>query len=325
MLRFLTVGVVAMLWLAVNQGAWASELDDIYRLADQKQFSQAMEKLVPYLNANPKDAQGRFLKGLILTEQKQREDAILIFKSLSEDYPDLPEPYNNLAVLYAEKGLYDQASDALKKAIQTHPSYATAHENLGDIYAKMASQAYSKALSLDAENQAAQTKLDMVRKLFSQQGVDVPVGGQGIAKSPVVTESVSVPAVKLPEVLTKKEEKAAGGIQGEVEQVVLRWAKAWSEKDVQGYLDAYSPNFQVPAPFSNMSSWVARRRQVISKAGSIQVTVSGIKIHVLNPQRAQAVFIQRYRSPGYQDQVNKSLSLVLENGRWKITRESSDS
>jgi len=88
----------------------------------------------------------RFNKGLILTEQKKVPDAIRIFSSLSEDYPDLPEPYNNLAVLYASQGQYEKARDALEAAIRTHPSYSTAHENLGDIYAKMASQAYGKAL-----------------------------------------------------------------------------------------------------------------------------------------------------------------------------------
>ena len=79
------------------------------------------------------------MKGLILTEQGKPADAIKIFTGLTEDYPELPEPYNNLAVLYASQGQYDKARTALEMSIRTHPSYATAHENLGDIYAKMAS------------------------------------------------------------------------------------------------------------------------------------------------------------------------------------------
>ncbi len=59
-----------------------------------------------------------------------------MFTKLSEDYPELPEPYNNLAVLYAQQKQYDKARTALEMAIRTHPSYAIAYENLGDIYAK---------------------------------------------------------------------------------------------------------------------------------------------------------------------------------------------
>src|SRR5690606_20562402 len=115
----------------------------------------------------PKDARGRFLRGLILAEQSRYDEAIRAFSDLTRDYPELPEPYNNLAVLYASRGRYDEARQALEMAIRTHPSYATAHENLGDIYAKMASQAYDKALALDRRNTTAQTKLNLIRDLFS--------------------------------------------------------------------------------------------------------------------------------------------------------------
>ena len=127
----------------------------------------ALEKVNAYLAANPKDAQGRFLKGLILTELNRHSEAIRVFSDLTEDYPELPEPYNNLAVLYAAQAQYERAKNSLEMAIRTHPSYATAHENLGDIYAKMASQSYDKALQLDKSNTSAQTKLAMIRDLFS--------------------------------------------------------------------------------------------------------------------------------------------------------------
>src|SRR2546425_9737176 len=75
-----------------------------------------------------------------------------IFTKLTQDYPELPEPYNNLAVIYASQGQYEKARAALEQSIRTHPSYATAYENLGDVYAKLASQAYDKALQLDSSN-----------------------------------------------------------------------------------------------------------------------------------------------------------------------------
>ncbi|MBX9812404.1 MAG: tetratricopeptide repeat protein, partial [Burkholderiales bacterium] len=147
--------------------AQSNSLQEVNQLFKQGQLDKALDRVNAYLATQSKDARGRFLKGLILTEQNKPAEAIKVFTALTEDYPELPEPYNNLAVLYASQGQYDKARNALEMAIRTHPSYATAHENLGDIYAKMASQAYDKALQLDRSNAAAQTKLNMIRELFS--------------------------------------------------------------------------------------------------------------------------------------------------------------
>ncbi|MBI5436363.1 MAG: tetratricopeptide repeat protein [Nitrosomonadales bacterium] len=155
------------LLLCFSLTAHADEIQDINKLFKQGQHEQALERINTYLADKPKDAQARFLKGLILTEQGKTNDAISIFSGLTEDYPELPEPYNNLAVLYAGQGQYDKARVALEMAIRTHPSYATAHENLGDIYAKMASQAYDRALQLDRSNTGTQTKLALIKDLFT--------------------------------------------------------------------------------------------------------------------------------------------------------------
>ena len=146
--------------------AAGEDLKDASRLYQQGEAAQALQQVNNYLIAKPRDAQARFLKGVILTDQKRTDDAIKVFTGLTEDYPELPEPYNNLAVLYASLGQYDRAKMALELAIRTHPSYATAHENLGDIYAQLASRAYDKALQLDKGNLAAQTKLSMIKELF---------------------------------------------------------------------------------------------------------------------------------------------------------------
>ena len=132
-----------VLLLTASMAVRADDLQDANKLFKQKQYSQAMDKVNGILSGKPKDAQARFLKGLIFTEQGRAVDAIKTFQALTEDYPELPEPYNNLAVLYDSQGQYDKAKLALEMAIRTHPSYSTAHENLGDIYAKMASQTYN--------------------------------------------------------------------------------------------------------------------------------------------------------------------------------------
>jgi len=166
--------IAAAVFAALVGSSWAAPADDLreaQKLYGSGKVQPALDKVESVLRAQPKDPQARFLKGLLLTEQKKTGDAIGVFTSLTEDYPELPEPYNNLAVLYASQGNYDKAKSALELAIHTHPSYATAHENLGDVYAQLASRAYDRALQLDKNNTAAQVKLAMVKDLFiSQKG-----------------------------------------------------------------------------------------------------------------------------------------------------------
>ena len=165
-LRAMAIGLA----ISFAAPAFADNLPDVQRLIKQGQYPQALEKVDAYLSSRPKDAQGRFLKGLIFTEMNKPADAIGVFTKLSEDYPELPEPYNNLAVLYAQQKQYDKARTALEMAIRTHPSYAIAYENLGDVYAKLASQAYDKALQLDNSNSTTQNKLALIRDLITTSG-----------------------------------------------------------------------------------------------------------------------------------------------------------
>src|SRR2546421_1103389 len=145
--------------------ARADDVEEAQKLLKSGQSQQALERVNKALAANAKEPQARFLKGVILTEQGRQTEAIEIFTKLTQDYPSLPEPYNNLAVIYASQGQYEKARTSLEQSIRTHPTYATAYENLGDVYAKLASQAYDKALQLDSSNAAAQNKLSLVRDL----------------------------------------------------------------------------------------------------------------------------------------------------------------
>src|SRR5688500_15458146 len=151
--------------LASALPAFADEIQDAAKLLKAGQHKQALDLVNKVLASKPRDAQARFLKGLIYTEQGKSKEAIEIFSKLTQDFPELPEPFNNLAVIYAAQGQYEKARAALEQSIRTHPSYATAYENLGDVYAKLASQAYDKALQLDKTNTGAQNKLSLVREI----------------------------------------------------------------------------------------------------------------------------------------------------------------
>src|SRR5919109_3024073 len=248
-------------WVVIALGlalpARADDVQDAAKLLKAGQHKQALDLVNKVLAAKPRDAQARFLKGIIYTEQGKSKDAIEIFTKLTQDYPELPEPYNNLAVIYASQGQYDKARAALEQSIRTHPSYATAYENLGDVYAKLASQAYGKALQLDASNTGAQNKLSLVRELV-REPAPKPVAAVPVAKEPAapaakepsapVAKEPAAPAAKEPPAPAAKEppaqvasvapkapEKPAADASAEVMQTVNSWAQAWSKQDVEAY------------------------------------------------------------------------------------------
>lgn len=165
-LRAIVVGLA----VCCSAPVLADNLPDAQRFIKRGQYEQALEKVDAQLRETPDDAQARFLKGVIYTETDRTAEAIAIFTRLTEDYPEMPESYNNLAVLYARQNLYDKARMALEMAIQAHPTYATAYENLGDLHAKLASQAYAKAVQLDAGSKSANAKLALARDLIAKPG-----------------------------------------------------------------------------------------------------------------------------------------------------------
>ena len=135
--------------------------DSIKQAIQSGQLEQAL-KLVQQEKQNaPKDAQLRFLEGVIQAQQGQTDKAIDTFKKLTESHPDLSEAYNNLGVLYAAKGKLEESRAHLEKALETHPSYAAAHRNLSDVQSQLAKQTYAKALQVDGKikNNAPQLTL----------------------------------------------------------------------------------------------------------------------------------------------------------------------
>jgi Flp pilus assembly protein TadD len=157
----LRTALLPITWLVmlVANSAWADAYADVHGLLRAGQVAQAESKAELFLATSPRDPQMRFLKGVILVETGKATEAMSTFTKLIEDFPELPEPYNNLAVLYAGQSQFDKARAALELAIRSNPGYATAHENLGDVYTKLANQAYGRALQLDKGNAALQHKL----------------------------------------------------------------------------------------------------------------------------------------------------------------------
>jgi tetratricopeptide (TPR) repeat protein len=265
----------------------------------------------------------RFLKGVIQTEGGKHSDAIATFSKLTEEFPELPAPYNNLAVLYAGQSQFDKARAALEMAIRTNPSYATANENLGDVYAKLASQSYSKALQLDSGNPPVAPKPSLSRTLFRAhaKGGARPVAALTPAAAPVATAPVAVtkPAVPAP----TPAPAASGNAEAAVEAAVASWAKAWSSKNMQAYLGAYAGNFTPPGGQAR-SAWEADRKARIVPRSRIGVDISDLSVSV-DGDRASASFKQDYSSDTLNVTSQKKLDFVKSGSRWLIVRETTGS
>ncbi|HQN64096.1 MAG TPA: tetratricopeptide repeat protein [Methylophilus sp.] len=300
--------------------AVADELKDISQLSEQGQQAQALERINAYLAANPKDAQGMFMKGIILAESGKRDEAIKAFNDLTQKYPSLPEPYNNLAVLYAEGGQYDQAKKSLETAIKTHPSYAIAHENLGDIYARMASEAYDKALQLDNGNSRAQSKLALIKDLFGTGNKTVVAAKVDPVKpAKAVTQPIR-PADKKPEPAKPENTAAPANDEATIADAVNAWAKAWSNQDVDKYLASYADSFK-PAKGQSRKAWEQTRRERISKPKSIAVELNNLKVAMNGAESAKVTFKQSYRADGKPIRTDKTLMLKKVGNAWLIDEE----
>lgn len=143
------------------------ELAEASGMIREGQYVSALAKIDGVLATDAKNPQARFLKGVVQSDQNEADAAIATFQQLTEDYPELPEPYNNLAVIWASQGEYEKARRALETALLTRPDYGIAHENLGDIYARLAGVEYDRAIALDKGNKSAQSKLALVRELYA--------------------------------------------------------------------------------------------------------------------------------------------------------------
>ena len=323
--------------------AQANDYAEITQLLKAGKAAEALTKADQRLSATPRDPQLRFLKGVAQADSGKPADAVATFTKLTEDYPELPEPYNNLAVLYANQNQLDKARTALEMAIRTNPSYATAHENLGDIYAKLASQAYNKALQLDAASATSvKPKLALIRELFS---ADIAKGAKPAAAAPapavVATQrpapapapaaapapttapaataaapaATPAPAPAAPDAAKQEAAKDAK----EVTAAVQAWAAAWAAKDMKAYLGAYGKDFDPPGRMTR-AAWEKEREARIVGKSKITVQVSDLNVSV-NGNKATARFRQAYSADSLNVSSRKTLDLVESNGRWLIVRE----
>lgn len=324
-------------------GAQADDVSDVQKLLAAGKNAEALQKADQFLTTKPRDPMMRFLRGISLSQAGRAPEAITAFTKLTEDFPELPEPFNNLAVLYAQQGQYDKARNALEMAIRTNPSYATAYENLGDVYAKLASQAYSKALQIDTRSAVA-PKLAMIRDLFPKERNQIAAASPAPAPTPTPAPAAKpaspapapapppAPTVKpapapvpaptpSPSPAPAKQEAEDSAAEREVASAIRSWSEAWSRKDMGGYFAAYAKDFNGG---KTRKAWEQERRERITSKRSITIKISGLKISV-NGNKATAQFRQEYKADSLSVSSGKRLDLVRSGGNWVIVKESTGS
>lgn len=168
-------GFILCLWLG-PLAAQSGGLDAIRTLVAQGSHEAALAQLRERMNQSGASVEARLLEGVILTHLNRPADAINAFRALADAEPDLAEPHNNLAVLYAKTGQFDAARQALERAVELQPGYGVAHENLGDVYAKLASLAYERAARLGGSNRASSKARVVGTLLDPEERAAAPAG-----------------------------------------------------------------------------------------------------------------------------------------------------
>lgn len=300
--------------------------EDAQELLNAGKAAEALARIDGHLAKHPEDAEARFTRGLALIKLQRNKDAIRTFADLTRDYPQLPEPYNNLAVLYAAEGEYEKARDALKAAVTRHPGYAAAHENLGDIYTALAAAAYNKVLALDSNNQGTRRKLAALRQIDT--GIAAAPAAPAAVAAPVTPVAPAAPAAAKPDAVAKldvseppapRSAESASRHEAALAQVQA-WAKAWAAKDFETYFGVYAPEFE-PEGGVSRESWEAQRRERITKPRKIGVTVVDPQVTDIQDGGIRVSFRQKYESDSFSDSTNKVLELAPMDGGWKIVRE----
>lgn len=313
-----------LLFVLPPQSALADDRTEARTLASVGKLPEALQLTDKYLGQHPNDPGMLFLKGMILTQQAQREKAITVLSKLTEKHPSLPEPYNNLAALYASTGQYDKARATLEAGMRTHPAYANLYENLGVVYAKLASQAYDKALLTTTTANTDQAKLALVHSL-STDAPSAKVQGMIVAVAPTPVESRPVDSVKPPPPKTEPQQAETSDTTADrevISKALFDWATAWSNQDVKKYLGFYASDFKTPRGKSR-KAWEAERRARIVGKSRISVTIQSPQITV-SGNTATVKFKQGYKSNRLSVSSRKTMVFVKSKGEWKIRQEQSN-
>lgn len=309
--QFLTAIAAVMMIISFHCKA---DIKLINKLIEDKNYEQAQIEINALLKSDSDNPQLLFINGVLLSENNKVDEAIKVFESLTKTHPNLPEPYNNLAVLYAQQGDFPKAKHALEQSIKTHPSYATAHINLGDLYTRMASESYNQALQIDGSNKSAKTKLSLIKKLFNFQpirkNIEITKKASNESEAPKIQELDSKNII----------ENTSNNISlTEIESFIDGWKTSWEQQNFESYINCYSLKFKNNNG-QNFEQWKIYRKPRVTNKEKIEIKLTNIKITEIN-NGFEVSFIQEYKSGNIDSRTNKKLIIETVGNQIKIINE----
>jgi tetratricopeptide (TPR) repeat protein len=171
----LSIVVFAGFTLLFATLSYGETLEQLQARAEHGEMAQVLDDIGARLTEHD-NAQLRFLQARLLADAGRRDEAIAAYRELIQRYPQLPEPYNNLAALLAKKGQLKEAKELLEKAIRTHPSYAAIYDNLSVVFVELARDSYGKALRIKHSDDTL--AMEQLAALTSPGTVQTPPAGQ---------------------------------------------------------------------------------------------------------------------------------------------------
>ena len=301
-----------------------SDLTEVEKQLASGHYREALSRLDELLVNDRHNPLYQFTRALALTRNGQTGKAIAQYQALIKAYPDLPESYNNLAVIYFQQGKAEQARRVLEQAMQAHSGYARVYQNLQALNAAKARDAYARALQMPAKQ--ATVKLAAADKLVLQQAAIAsvrPAPAVGVATKPALKPAMVYQAKN-----THADKKTITPIKPPVttgedfaraSAVLDRWATAWATKNVDQYLQFYSSDYS-PAGMSR-SYWEKQRQMRINKPKWIKVTLRNIQLHAKRGSELVIWAEQEYAADNYSDVTRKEFVMQNISGEWRITKE----
>jgi Flp pilus assembly protein TadD len=152
-------------WMAAT-AARADDLGDLRGLMQRGELPAALARADLAITTQPRDAQLRFLRGVVLMDLARDAEALGAFTQLTQEHPDLPDPYNNIGLLHARAGRPEAALAALQEALRCDPGHRTARANLGQVHLMLAVQAWDQLARSGPVEPALLRKLEAARALL---------------------------------------------------------------------------------------------------------------------------------------------------------------
>ncbi|MDF9429903.1 tetratricopeptide repeat protein [Cupriavidus gilardii] len=169
------------------------------KAAQQRRYAEAVERFDKVIAANPRNVQARFERAWALSQAGREDEAVQAFHEIAQEYPELPEPHNNLALIYARRGDLKRAEAELLAALEARPGFAIGYTNLGDVYRKLAERSYAEALKRNPGDARARSGLAAVgTKAAANASANAPAATPPRTREPAAAPQAPVAPPPLP-------------------------------------------------------------------------------------------------------------------------------